>query len=94
MIYNLLLKLILRAKRVPSDMQCFILKLYIVLYVQKRLKIDFQDSVVIDQKLKTVLEKLLEPAPEDRFQVHSFFTPYRRCISVDMHICFISSSII
>ena len=72
MIYNLFLKLILTAKRVPSDTQGFILKLYIVLYVQKRLKIDFQDSVVIGQKLKTVLERLLEPAPEDRFQVHSF----------------------
>lgn len=44
---------------------------------QKRLKIDFQDSVVMDQKLKAVLERLLEPAPEDRFQVHCF---------VDMHI--------
>mgnify|MGYP006925736119 CR=1 FL=1 len=52
--------------------QGFILKLYIVFYVQKRLKIDFQDSVVMDQKLKTVLERLLEPAPEDRFQVHFF----------------------
>lgn len=37
-------------------------------FPQKRLKIEFQDSLIMDCNLKRVLERLLEPVPEDRFQ--------------------------
>eukprot|EP00250_Pteridium_aquilinum_P028229 c3680_g1_i1 orf=69-1712(+) len=37
-------------------------------FPQKRLKIEFQDLLLVEHSLKSVLEKLLEPAPEDRFQ--------------------------
>lgn len=37
-------------------------------FPQKRLRIEFQDALVVDYNLKRVLERLLEPAPEDRFQ--------------------------
>jgi serine/threonine protein kinase len=66
----------------------FLLNLYIGVETQKRLKIDFQDSVVMDQKLKAVLERLLEPAPEDRFQVHCFELPIKQVLLIC--ICFYS----
>ncbi|MCO5599422.1 hypothetical protein L7F22_053525 [Adiantum nelumboides] len=37
-------------------------------FPQKRLRIEFQDSLIAEPDFRRVLERLLEPAPEDRFQ--------------------------
>ncbi|KAI5075204.1 hypothetical protein GOP47_0009280 [Adiantum capillus-veneris] len=37
-------------------------------FPQKRLRIQFEDSLIVEPNLGRVLERLLEPAPEDRFQ--------------------------
>lgn len=39
---------------------------------QKRLKVEFRNIVSMSPGLAGIIEKLLEPAPEDRFQVIIF----------------------
>lgn len=36
---------------------------------QRRLKVVFRDLVTMSPELANVIDRLLEPAPEDRFQV-------------------------
>jgi hypothetical protein len=36
---------------------------------QRRLKVEFRDLVTMSTGLANVVDRLLEPAPEDRFQV-------------------------
>lgn len=36
---------------------------------QRRLKVEFRDLVTMSTGLANVVDQLLEPAPEDRFQV-------------------------
>lgn len=36
---------------------------------QRRLKVEFRDVVTMSAGLANVVDRLLEPAPEDRFQV-------------------------
>jgi len=41
---------------------------------QRRLKVEFRDLVTMSIELANVVDRLLEPAPEDRFQVILCFT--------------------
>jgi hypothetical protein len=46
-----------------------IIFIFFIKILQKRLKVDFRGFVSMSSHLADIVERLLEPAPEDRFQV-------------------------